>query len=109
MYINQLKYELIIDIQSPIRKEIMSHNISQGIRVREEAVLNTATVAEQKPCTIAVDPAASILEIRSLQTRMESLEQQFKKVTHALAEREQYVNALSVDLEHMMSQLINKL
>ena len=86
----------------------MSITIPQEMRVRKETLLESAL----GKATSSVDdtpPSLSPVQIRSLQTRMESLEQQMKKAVHTLAEREHYVNALAIDLEHIILQLVNKL
>ncbi len=86
----------------------MSTTIPQEITVRKETLLESS-IGKTNPSFDKTPPSLSPVQILSLQNRMESLEQQIKKAVNTLAQRENYVNALAIDLEHIILQLVNKL
>ena len=86
----------------------MSITIPQEMIVRKETLLEPA-LGKAAVTADEMSPPLSPVQVRSLQTRMESLEQQMKKAVNTLTQRENYVNALAIDLEHIILQLINKL
>jgi hypothetical protein len=86
----------------------MSTSLSQEIEVRKETLMKLSS-GKVDSSIDETSSALSSVQVRSLQNRMEALEQQIKKTVTALAHREHYVKALAVDLEHIILQLIHKL